>query len=61
MGAASAQIVVTAPSGLKTTYNCSASPCPVTIDDRQGTHLYQINYMASTGKVVSQTDIALLE
>lgn len=59
-GAASAQIVVTAPSGLKTTFPCSASPCSVTVDDRQGTHLYQIQYMSGAGKMLTQTDTDLL-
>jgi hypothetical protein len=54
------QIVVTAPSGTQTTFPCSGSPCAVTVDDRQGTHLYQIQYLSAGGRVLSQTDKALL-
>lgn len=58
---ASAQIVVTAPSGAQTTYQCgSTSPCSVTVDDRQGSHWYQIQFLSATGQVVSQTDPDLL-
>ena len=60
-GATAAQIVVTAPSGGQTTYACPSSPCQVTVDDRQGTHLYQILYMSASGHVLSQTDPALLQ
>jgi hypothetical protein len=59
--AASAQIVVTAPSGVQTTFACSGSPCEVTVDDRQGTHLYQIQYLSEGGRVLSQTDKAVLQ
>jgi hypothetical protein len=60
-GAASARIVVTAPSSAQTTFTCPGSPCQVTVDDRQGTHLYQIQYLSAGGQVVSQTDTALLQ
>lgn len=59
-GAASAQVVVTAPSGAQTVYSCSTSPCSVSVDDREGTHLYQIQYLASNGHVVSQSDPDML-
>ncbi len=59
--AANAAILVTAPSGAQATYQCgNTSPCAVTVDDRQGTHWYQIRYLSSTGDVVSQTDPDLL-
>ena len=60
-GAMGAQIVVTAPSGAKTTFACSGSPCQVTVDDRQGTHLFQIQYLSAGGKLLSNTDAALLQ
>ena len=59
--AASAQIVVTAPSGAQTMFSCSGSPCEVTVDDRQGAHLYRIQYLSEEGRVLSQTDAATLE
>jgi hypothetical protein len=59
--AASASIIVTAPSGAVTTYSCGAnSPCPITVDDRQGDHWFTIQYLSSTGQVLSQSDPDLL-
>lgn len=56
-----AQAVVYAPSGAVTTYQCgSVSPCSVTVDDRQGSHWLVVQYLSSSGSVVSQTDPNLL-
>ena len=58
--AAKTQIAVTAPSGKVTIFTCPpASPCEVTVDDRQGSHWYRIQYLSEDGKVVSQSDPAL--
>ena len=59
-GAAAARILVTAPSGAQTTFACSASPCTVMVDDRQGTHLYQVQYLGGDGSVLSQTQTSLV-
>ncbi len=60
--AAKTRISVTAPSGKVTIFSCgSASPCEVTVDDRQGSHWYRIQYLSADGKVVSQSDPALIE
>lgn len=53
--AASVTIVVTAPSGAETVFACSSDPCEITVDDRQGTHLYRIQYSSSSGKVLNQS------
>ena len=58
--AASARIVLTAPNGISSTVSCSASPCAVTVDDRQGRYLYKIQYLSGSGSVLSQTDPDLL-
>jgi hypothetical protein len=59
--AASARIVLTAPSGVVTTFSCgSTAPCAVTVDDRQGTHWFKIQYLSSGGQVVAQSDPDLL-
>jgi hypothetical protein len=59
---ASVQIVVTAPSGAVSTYPCgSSSPCSVTVDDRQGSHWAQTQYLSVNGKVLSQSDPVLLQ
>jgi hypothetical protein len=59
--AASVEVVVTAPSGAQTSYACSASPCQVTVDDRQGSHVYQMNYLSENGRVLAQSRPALLD
>ena len=57
----SASILVTAPSGAKTLFQCgTTSPCAVTVDDRQGRHWFQIGYLSSAGNIVSQSDPDLL-
>jgi hypothetical protein len=58
--AASVKIVVTAPSGAQRSYTCSVSPCEVTVDDRQGSHLYRMNYVSQSGEVLAQSQSALL-
>ena len=59
--AASVQIVVTAPSGAQTSYACSVSPCKVLVDDRQGSHLYRMNYVSECGHVLAQSQTSLLD
>jgi hypothetical protein len=59
--AASVEIVVTAPSGAQGKYDCSSSPCKVTVDDRQGSHLYRMSYLSNSCKVLSQSEPALLD
>jgi hypothetical protein len=59
--AGSVQIVVTAPSGAQTSYTCSVSPCQVTVDDRQGSHLYRMNYVSQSGDVLARSQTALLD
>ena len=59
-GATSARITVTAPSGAKQVYNCAASPCQVTVDRRQGEHLYRIDYLNHLGTVIRHSDPEIL-
>jgi hypothetical protein len=61
--AAKTQISVTAPSGKVSIFACgpaSASSCEVTVDDRQGSHWYRVQYLSEDGKVASQSDPALI-
>jgi len=58
--AASARVTVTQPSSATTQYLCSSSPCPVQVDARQGAHWVQIDYLSSTGQVLSTTQPDLL-
>jgi len=59
--AAGVRIVVTAPSGAQTSYACSESPCRVTVDDRQGSHLYRMSYLSRSGRVLAQSQTTLLD
>jgi len=57
----SAQVVVTAPSGANATFPCGvSSSCQITVDDRQGTHWYQIDYLSPAGAVEQQLPPALV-
>jgi hypothetical protein len=54
-GATKARVTVTAPSGNATEVECNSSPCAVTVDGRQGKHLFQLQYLSSTGAVLATT------
>ena len=54
-GTASVKVIVTAPSSAQTSYTCAAQPCAVSVDDRQGEHFYQIQYLSAGGAVLSQS------
>ena len=58
--AASARITVTQPSSATIQYLCSSSPCQVVVDARQGAHWAQIDYLSSTGQVLSSPPPILL-
>ena len=58
--AASAQITVIQPSSATQQYQCSSSPCQVQVDARQGAHWAQINYLSSSGQVLSSPPPILL-
>ena len=53
--AASARVTVTQPSSATQQFLCSSSPCQVQVDARQGAHWVQIDYLSSTGQVLSST------
>ena len=52
------EMTVMQPSGVRMTVSCSSSPCPVTVDKRQGKHLVQINYLSASGSLVAREGIA---
>ena len=52
-GAAEVAIVLTQPAGTVTTTVCTTSPCAVTMDARQGSHLMQMNYRSSGHAVLA--------
>jgi hypothetical protein len=59
-GAAAIRVVTTAPSGATYTTNCSASPCAVTVDRRQGDHLSWIQYLSAAGAVLASSGVPLV-
>ena len=46
------QMIVIKPSGVRNTYSCTASPCRVMVDKRQGGHIVQTNYLSAAGEVL---------
>jgi hypothetical protein len=58
---AKTRVWVTAPSGEVKSYACeSLATCNVTVDDRQGTHWYVVQYLSADGAALSQSDPALI-
>ncbi len=55
-GAVSVRVAVTAPSGASSEVFCTASPCSVTMDRRQGAHWVQIEYRNGAGQVLSRSE-----
>ena len=47
-----ARVTVIRPDGTKSQTLCSASPCQVVVDARQGTHLIKVDYLSSGQKVI---------
>jgi hypothetical protein len=51
----SVNIIVTQPSGVQTTTNCSSSPCAATLDRRQGPHLIMVQHLSAGRAILAQT------
>jgi hypothetical protein len=60
-GATQAVLTVVAPDGTSTQVTCSSSPCPVTIDAREGDHLLSINYLNGANNVRASLAPTLLK
>jgi len=54
------QLQVTAPSGATASTLCLTSPCPVTVDARQGNHLMKMVYLSIAGRVLATSDLTVL-
>jgi hypothetical protein len=59
-GATKARMTVTAPTGLQQQVLCPVSPCEVPVDIRLGNHLFQLDYMDDSNKVLAPGKMALL-
>ena len=60
-GAVSARVKATAPTGVSSTTLCSASPCTVTIDSREGDTQLWIEYLSAGGAVVASSQSAVMQ
>jgi hypothetical protein len=58
--ATNVDVVLTAPNGVTTTTNCTASPCSATADARQGNYLLVLRYKSASDQVLAQTDPQIL-
>ncbi len=54
--ATQARITLTQPSGVTVTQTCSASPCAVQADARQGNHVAQVVYLSGSGQTLASGD-----
>jgi len=54
--ATQARITLTQPSGVTVTQTCSASPCAVQADARQGNHVAQVVYLSAGGQTLATGD-----
>jgi hypothetical protein len=58
-GAVGVRVTATEPNGEQTSVECSASPCPVSVDIRQGRALIEMQYLSGTGKPLATTAFPL--
>ena len=58
--ATQARITLTQPSGVTFTQTCSASPCAVQADARQGNHVAQLVYLSAGGQLLATADPIVL-
>ena len=54
--ATQARVTLTQPSGVTVTQTCSASPCAVQADARQGNHVAQLMYLSAGGQILATGD-----
>ena len=59
-GATAVRVVTTGSERVMCTTNCSALPCAVTVDSRQGDHLASILYLSATGAVLASSSVPLI-
>lgn len=49
-------VIITSPTSASSTFLCTSTPCPVSVDARTGAHLYRIDYQNSSHTVLSSGD-----
>jgi hypothetical protein len=60
-GAAAVRVRTVAPNGEEIETSCASSPCTVMIDDRQGDHIFQLEYLSAGGAVLASTALPTAE
>lgn len=60
-GATHAVLTVLRPDGTSSQVTCTSSPCPVTIDSRQGDHLLSIKYLDPVNNVVASLNPTVIK
>ncbi len=60
-GAVAVRVTGMAPSGEIVQASCAASPCTVAIDERQGDHIFTLEYLSSSGAVLASTALPLVQ
>jgi hypothetical protein len=53
-------VIVTQPSGVQTEFVCTASPCVVMLDARQGQHPAAVEYLSASGEMIGPPDQLLI-
>ena len=59
--ASQAVLTVVSPDGTSSQVTCTSTPCPVTIDARQGDHLLSIKYLNPTNQVLLPAEQTILK
>lgn len=59
--AAAVRVIAIAPNGEEIETSCASSPCTVTIDDRQGDYIFQLEYLSAGGAVLASTALPIAE
>jgi hypothetical protein len=60
-GAVAVRVKTIAPNGEEIETSCASSPCTVTIDERQGDHIFQLEYLTAGGAVLASTALPVVE
>lgn len=58
-GTAAVRVSTIAPDGAVVNTSCTSSPCAVTIDERQGDHIFRVEYLSATGAVLASSELAM--
>jgi hypothetical protein len=60
-GATAVRVSMIAPNGEVTETPCSSSPCTVTMDDRQGDHIFRLEYLSANGTVLASSQLPVVQ